>query len=99
MKENVNFGRFVDAFRIRGLLRKENFSYKGLQALFDYLEQYEEDTGEEMELDVIGLCCEYAEYESLKDIQKDYSEVKDLDDLRDNTIVIEFDGGIIIQQF
>ena len=95
MKENVNFGRFVDAFRIR----KENFSHKGLRALFDYLEQCEEDTGEEMELDVIGLCCEYAEYESLEDIQKDYSEVKDLDDLRDNTIVIEFDGGIIIQQF
>lgn len=95
MKENVNFGRFVDAFRIR----KESFSYKGLEALYDYLIEMEEDTGQETELDVIALCCEYTEYESLGDVQKDYPDIKDLDDLQENTAVIEFDGGIIIQQF
>ena len=29
--------------------------------MFDYLEQYEEDTGEELKLDVIALCCDFAE--------------------------------------
>jgi hypothetical protein len=46
---------FVDADR------KENFSYEGLAVLFDYFEDYEEQTGEEIELDVIAICCEYNE--------------------------------------
>ena len=57
---------FVDADR------KENFSYEGLKVLFEYLEQYEEDTGEEIELDVIALCCDYSE-ESSEDIARNYS--------------------------
>jgi hypothetical protein len=57
---------FVDADR------KENFSYEGLRALFDYLEDYEEQTGEELELDVIALCCDYSE-DTVADIARNYS--------------------------
>jgi hypothetical protein len=57
---------FVDADR------KENFSYEGLKALFDYFEDYEESTGEEIELDVIAICCEYAE-DTVADIARNYS--------------------------
>lgn len=57
---------FVDADR------KDQFSYEGLKALFDYLEDYEEQTGEEIELDVIALCCEYSE-ETAEDIARNYS--------------------------
>ena len=57
---------FVDADR------KENFSYEGLNALFDYLEDYEEQTGEEIELDVIALCCDYAE-DTVEGIARNYS--------------------------
>lgn len=46
---------FVDADR------KNTFTYDGMHLLFDYLEQYEEDSGTEIELDVIALCCEYDE--------------------------------------
>jgi len=35
--------------------RKTNFSYEGLEILFEYLEELEESTGEEIELDVIAL--------------------------------------------
>lgn len=42
--------------------RSDNFSFKGKKALFDYLEQYEEGTGQEIELDIVALCCEYTEY-------------------------------------
>lgn len=59
MKQSIGFCGFCDAFRDAD--RKENFSYEALRILFDYLEQYEDDTGEEIELDVIALCCEYSE--------------------------------------
>lgn len=65
MKQTVNFGDFSDAFR--DMDRMENFSPEGLQALFNYIEEYEEDTGAEIELDVIALCCEYEEFENLEE--------------------------------
>ena len=97
MKENVNFYRFEDAFR--KMDRNNNFSYAGKQALFDYLERLEEDTGKEEELDIIDLCCRYTEYESIEELKKEYDDIEDMDDLRDRTFVIEFDGGLIIEQF
>ena len=59
MKTTVNRYDFKRAFADAG--RKDQFSYDGLKALFEYLEQLEQDTGEELELDVIALCCDYSE--------------------------------------
>jgi hypothetical protein len=59
MKETVTLHTFRDAFRTMN--RLDNFSYEGLAVLFEDLEQYEEDCGQELELDVIGFCCEYSE--------------------------------------
>ena len=58
MKQTIGFYEFRNAFES---LRPDNFSYEGLSLLWDYFEQYEEDTGEEIELDVIAICCEYSE--------------------------------------
>jgi hypothetical protein len=58
MKQTVNFYTFRDAFRA---IRPDNFSAEGLSVLFDYLEQYEEDCDQELELDVIAFCCEFSE--------------------------------------
>ena len=64
---------FVDADR------KENFSYEALGLLFDYFEDYEEQTGEEIELDVIAICCEYTE-DTAEEIARNYSiDLSDLD--------------------
>lgn len=64
---------FVDADR------KENFSYEGLGLLFDYLEEYEDSTGQEIELDVIATCCEYSE-DTAEEIARNYSiDLSDLD--------------------
>jgi hypothetical protein len=52
--------------------RGDNFSYDGLDALFEYLEEMEDSTGEEMQLDVIALCCEYTE-ESVENIAAMYN--------------------------
>lgn len=59
MKTTVSLYDFREAFRTMG--RAEQFSYEGLEVLFDYLESYETDTGEELELDVVALCCDFYE--------------------------------------
>lgn len=59
MKQTIGFSQFCDAFRDAG--RNNHFSYEGKQTLFDWLEMFEEETGQEMELDVIALCCEFVE--------------------------------------
>jgi hypothetical protein len=81
--------------------RAENFSYAGLEALFEYLVSLEEDTGEEMELDVIGICCDFSEYENIKEFQENYGdEYQTIEDVEERTTVIPVDGDrFIIQQF
>ena len=98
MKQTVNVHDFRQAFADYN--RQDNFTYNGLTALFDYVEQYEEDTGQEFELDVIGLCCDFTEYDSLEDIKGAYTDIESIDDLYDNTTVIEFGAGqYIIQDY
>ena len=101
MKQSITFSQFTDAFRNMG--RKDNFSHNGLRALFEYLIQYEEDTGTEIELDVIGLCCDYSEYENLSEFQDDYNanDYKAIDNITEVTQVIDIpeSDGFIIQQF
>ena len=75
MKEsNLTFGDFTDKFNtyFNGSYNK-NFSYEGKRALFEYLEQYEDETGEEIELDIIALCCEYSEYNNIEEYLKEYT--------------------------
>ena len=75
MKTTVTRYDFERAFADAG--RKDNFSYEGLDLLFAYFEQLEQDTGEELELDVIALCCDYCE-DTYEGIAKNY--VIDLND-------------------
>jgi len=97
MKETVTRHRFIDVFM---KIRPDNFSRLGLHALFDYLEEFEEDSGEELEFDVIALCCDFGEYKDLTDISEQYAkDFNNDEDLNDYTTVIEFEGGIIIQDF
>ena len=98
MHQYVNEHIFKDTIR---RLRPDNFTWGGLSALFDYLEEYEEDSGSKIEFDPIALCCEFSEYADFKEIQEAYSnlELEDLEDLYDRTHVIIHDEGIIIQDF
>lgn len=107
MKTTINVYDFRDAFR--AMDRKENFTYEGLGILFEYLEQYEEDTGEEMELDVIAICCDFSE-DTVDDIANNYtidlSECEDDDEKREvvmeylseKTMVVGETGSTIIYQ-
>ena len=84
MIQTINLHEFRDAFR--KMERKESFSYDGLEILFDYLEQFEDDTGEKVELDVIALCCDFAE-DSPESIASNYSV--DIEGLEEHEIAFK----------
>ena len=100
MQNTITQFQFCDWFQQN---RPNNFSYEGSKALFHYLEDLEDSIGEKIEFDPIALCCEYNEYDNLKECLTEYDnlELKTIDDLRDHTTVIEVDGldSIIIQAF
>jgi hypothetical protein len=96
MKKSISKSDFCQAFV--DFNRENNFSYAGREALYDYLEEVQPD----FELDVIALCCEFAEYENLAEFQKDYNaeDYESISDIEDNTTVIKIDDeAFIIQQF
>lgn len=81
MKQAVNFSKFIDAFNSYN--RYNQYGYAALEVLFNYLEQWEEDCGEEIELDVIALCCDYS-VDSPDDIAAEYSiDLSDCEDDQD----------------
>ena len=99
MKDTITEYTFVTDMTREGY----GFSIEGARALFEYLESFELDCGEEIEYDPVGFRCEFTEYVNLEEVADTY----DLDTrgqsvlecLHDNTLVVEFDGGIIIQDF
>ena len=104
MKTTVYFSDFCDYFN---KIRPSNFSYKGLRILFDYLEDIDGD----FELDVIGLCCDFAEsdYETIAaDYGIELDPELDEDDQKQQVIehlegegvyVGESINGIVYRQF
>ena len=89
MKQTINFYAFQKAFQD---LRPNSFTYDGLRALFEYLEELEDSTGIEEELDVIDLCGAYNEYESVEDYHREYSTEHDIED----HLVTTSDSGSLI---
>ena len=94
--QQVTFEDFRDAFRQYD--RLDNFSYHGSRILFDYLE-----SGEDWELDVIALCCEFVEMTDTE-VREYYSIDPDEsveDYLQDNTMLCGRSGETVylFQQF
>ena len=90
----------VDVWKFRNEMVNHGFTVQGSLALFDYIEELEQGCGEEMEFDPVGLRCDYSEYETFEELQKDY-DVEDLDELEENTTVIQIKGseGLIIHAY
>ena len=87
MKKSVYLSDFRDAFHNAG--RGEQFSYEGLGLIFEYIEQYEQDTGEESELDVIALCCEITEEDYTDTASTHDIDIDGLDEFEAMEAVIE----------
>jgi hypothetical protein len=93
------------------LLADQNAAWTraGAFALAEYLEEYEDSTGEELEMDVVALRCDFSEYSSLQDWAHDYfsnakeemgfDETEDIDDDEFDEKIREYiqDNGQLIE--
>lgn len=105
----------LDTHEAANLLKTDpfaNWSRGAAYALIEYIEQLEEDTGTEIEFDRVALRCDFTEYASLLECADDYGadlgEAPEDEEERDEeireyfqsrTTLIEFDGGVVIQNF
>ena len=88
------------------LLRYSNaWSRAGAFALAEHLQEFEENTGEQMEFDAVAIRCDWTEYPSAVDAHNDRTQGHDLTEDEEETAlermreigsVIEFDGGVIV---
>lgn len=108
MKKTITENDFVRSFDECN--RSNNFSVKARKELFQYLEEMEADAGTEFELDPIAFCCEYTEYDSIKDVIDDFKHLDDFelcesaDDYRDifssyTQVITWEDDCVLIQHF
>tara|TARA_R100000008_G_C3555273_1_gene152830 strand:- start:316 stop:636 length:321 start_codon:yes stop_codon:yes gene_type:complete len=104
IKTDVTRYDFHEAFKQCG--RGNQFSSEGLDLIYDYLNDNELTVDavsvKIIDLDVIMICCHFAEYDSLKDFQYDYGdEYVSMDMIEDNTIVLQNkdSNSFVIEQF
>ena len=72
--------------------RGNSFTEEGFDALFDLLNEF----GEDFELDVIGVDCDFSE-DSLENVLNNYS-LESFEELSDNTIAVLLDNGNVLYQ-
>ena len=90
------------------------FSYKAAKALHYYYDQLSDDLGQDIEFDPIAWCCEWSEYDSVKEAynelhgdesdlpreQRRTQKAQKLEWFEDNTTIIELDNGhVLVQEF
>jgi hypothetical protein len=98
MKINVDRWYFHERFRDHN--REDNFTPAALDVLFDYYVELERDTGVEIELDPIAICCEFSEYTE-NDVKWQYTHLVNpelgveefIDRLQEYTTVITVNHG------
>ena len=95
IKQTVDFQTFRNAFQA---IRPGRFTYEGLGALYDYLWELSEDIGDDIELDVIFLCGEFAEY-SEDEARREFDIGPDVKDWQGEIdgIVASGDNFVIVQ--
>jgi hypothetical protein len=100
MKTTIHLHDFIHCDALK------TFSYDGRVALFDYIEDYEQSCGTELDFDPVALRCEFTEYTDIKNAyeiyqldDEDLTELDMMEYLQDRTQVIEFKTGIILQDF
>ena len=70
--QTVNKSQFID-----NLLADDNASwtYEDAGALYDYYEDFSDDTGEDVELDRVALRCEWTRADSIDEVMEEYDYI------------------------
>lgn len=93
LNESSFINRFEDYKRLKTSENQNgNFTNEGLSALFQYLEENEQEN-KPYELDVIGLCCEFCEYESIEEFLNDRYTTEEINEKK-----AEFDNGLTFDE-
>ena len=83
MIQTVTEHDFVSAFLNHTY---NTFSYEGLKSLFGYFENLIEETGEQIELDVVAISCEYEEFDDVDELERVWG--RSLEKVQEVTTVI-----------
>ena len=59
--------------------RGDSFGYAGWRAIGEYLEQLSDDLGENIKVDIVGICCDYSMSESVDDFWDECGEYSSID--------------------
>lgn len=108
MKKTIDQRTFIQAFTDYN--RESQFSVRARKELFNYMEECEAGSGTEYELDVIALCCEFTEYDSIEECIEAFKHLDEFefcetsDDYRDvfshfTQVITWEDDCVLIQQF
>lgn len=93
--QKITLHAFRDAFDRMG--RGSQFTFDGLEVIFDYLASFDDD----VELDVIAICCDFAE-DTLDDLRQSLDMHEDADvnqlacELTSHTVVIGTTADTIV---
>ena len=104
MYRTINEYEFEQAFKN---MDRDNFSYDGYRALYEFLDEICSSDDKGFELDVIAICCDFTEYENLKEFQSEYyddvagDKFKTIEEIEEETTVIRIEDSdsFIIQVF
>lgn len=95
MKKTLNVYDMKEAFKAAG---RDYYTYEGLETLLAYYDEIDEN----MELDVIAICCDCTEYGdgaacSLSDLVSDYGYNYTVDEWMNDTGADEYDEAEYIE--
>lgn len=108
MKQTLSLDEFRHSFMN---IRPDNFSWEGLEILFDWFEDLETSMDQELEFDPIAFCCDYSEASvkelidafdiDLDGVDPDMVDEFVLDYINDRSIVLGVcsHGEIVFQNF
>jgi hypothetical protein len=100
MHSNIN--NSYELFRLfKDHGRENQFSFDGIRTLYNYFNELEESTDEEIKIDIIAICCEFTEYSksellTLYDYKADRKEFESeeeyieaiIQELQENTVLL-----------
>jgi hypothetical protein len=99
MKMTITKDIFINEFKTSEE-RKNNFSYEALEAIYNYLTEIEEATGNEVEFDIIAVCCVFTEFETEAELLKCYDYNYNISKIQELTFCEKLpNGGYVIQNF
>jgi hypothetical protein len=85
MKATVTRNQFIQAFK--DSCYENNFTHEALNELYDYLTSLEEDTGQEIEFDVVGIACDFAQLDDEEEIRQAKEADAVIAELSDGTVL------------